>query len=118
MKRVAFAFAAMLVWAKPAALHAEDGVIDLAALPNYARQAKPSYIFGDNTPVAPGPSPVANPLGAWRAPFAPLVSGTLAASIGSSLLAALAHASRPLPLPYLALPLFHILYSAPEQPRM
>src|SRR5436190_18754559 len=60
MKRVAFAFAAMLVWAKPAALHAEDGVIDLAALPNYARQARPSYIFGDNTPVAPGPSPVAN----------------------------------------------------------
>src|SRR5947207_1938276 len=60
MKRVAFAFAAMLVWAKPAVLHAEDGVIDLAALPNYARQARPSYIFGDNTPVAPGPSPVAN----------------------------------------------------------
>src|SRR2546423_2385486 len=60
MKRVAFALAVWLVLAGPSLLHAEDGVIDLAALPNYAKQIKPSYIFGDNTPVAPGTSPVAN----------------------------------------------------------
>lgn len=62
MKRVAFALAVWLVLAAPSLLRAEDGVIDLAALPNYAKQVKPSYIFGDNTPVAPGPSPVANPI--------------------------------------------------------
>lgn len=31
-------------------LRAEDGVIDLAALPNYVKQVKPSYIFWNNTP--------------------------------------------------------------------
>src|SRR5436190_19254050 len=60
MKPVGFALAVWLVLAGPSLLHAEDGVIDLAALPNYAKQVKPSYIFGDNTPVAPGTSPVAN----------------------------------------------------------
>jgi cytochrome c peroxidase len=62
MKRVAFALAVWLVLGGPSLLRAEDGVIDLGALPNYAKQVKPSYIFGDNTPVAPGPSPVANPI--------------------------------------------------------
>src|SRR2546423_4419086 len=60
MKRVAFALAVWLVLAGPSLLRAEEGVIDLGALPNYAKQVKPTYIFGDNTPVAPGPSPVAN----------------------------------------------------------
>ena len=37
-------------------------MIDLAALPNYAKQAKPAYIFDDNTPMGgPGPTAV-NPL--------------------------------------------------------
>lgn len=62
MKRVAFALAVWLVLGRPSLLRAEDGVIDLGALPNYAKQVKPTYIFGDNTPVAPGPSPVANPI--------------------------------------------------------
>src|SRR2546423_5171739 len=62
MKRVAFALAVWLVLAGPSLLRAEDGVIDLGALPNFAKQVKPTYIFGDNTPVAPGSSPVANPI--------------------------------------------------------
>ena len=61
MKRVAFALAVWLVLAGPSLLHAED-VIDLAALPNYARQTKPSYIFFDNTPVATGPNAQPNPI--------------------------------------------------------
>lgn len=40
-KRVVFALAAMLVLTAPSLLHAEEGVIDLAALPNYARQPVP-----------------------------------------------------------------------------
>src|ERR1700719_269390 len=48
MKRVAFALAAWLVLAGALPLHAEDAVIDLAALPNYAKQPKPSYIFWNN----------------------------------------------------------------------
>ena len=35
MKRVAFALAICLVFARPSLLHAEEGVIDLAALPRY-----------------------------------------------------------------------------------
>jgi cytochrome c peroxidase len=62
IKRVAFALALWLVLAGPSLLHAEEGVVDLGALPNYAKQVKPSYISGDNTPVAPGASPVANPI--------------------------------------------------------
>ncbi|MEY2494668.1 MAG: cytochrome c peroxidase [Verrucomicrobiota bacterium] len=61
MKRGAFALAVWLVLAGSSLLHAED-VIDLAALPNYARQTKPSYIFGDNTPVATGPNAQPNPI--------------------------------------------------------
>jgi cytochrome c peroxidase len=38
MKRVAFALAVCLVFAGPSLLHAEEGVIDLAALPSYAKQ--------------------------------------------------------------------------------
>ena len=62
MKRVAFALVVWLVLTGASLLHAEDGVIDLAALPNYARQTKPSYIFGDNTPVATGPNAQPNPI--------------------------------------------------------
>src|SRR2546421_7011327 len=61
-KRIAFVLAAWLVLAGPSILQAEDGVIDLAALPNYARQTKPSYIFGDNTPIATGPNAQPNPI--------------------------------------------------------
>jgi cytochrome c peroxidase len=49
MKRAAFALALWLVLAAPSLVPAEDGVIDLAALPNYAKQAVPSYILADNT---------------------------------------------------------------------
>src|SRR6266404_6754072 len=62
MKRVAFALAVWLVLAGPSLLQAEDGVIDLGALPNYAKQARPSYIFGDNTPLGPAPFAVVNPI--------------------------------------------------------
>src|SRR2546430_316323 len=62
MKRVAFARAVVLVLTGASLLHAEDGVIDLAALPNYAKQVIPSYIFGDNTPLGPEPYAVFNPI--------------------------------------------------------
>jgi cytochrome c peroxidase len=62
MKRGAFALAVWLVLAGPSLLHAEDGVIDLAALPNYTKQLIPSYIFGDNTPLGPEPYAVFNPM--------------------------------------------------------
>lgn len=62
LKRVAFALAVWLVLAGPSLLQAEDGVIDLAALPNYAKQAKPSYIFTDNTPLVTGPNTQPNPI--------------------------------------------------------
>jgi len=61
-KRAAFACAVLLVWAKPSMLQAEDGTIDLATLPNYARQPKPSYIFNDNTPLGPEPYAFFNPM--------------------------------------------------------
>jgi cytochrome c peroxidase len=54
IKRVAFALAGYFALAAPPLLCAEDGVIDLAALPNYARQVLPSYIIQDNTPRGPG----------------------------------------------------------------
>src|SRR6478672_9324129 len=62
LKRVAFAFAAFVALSPRPQLHAQDGVIDLGALPNYARQPKPSYISGDNTPAATGPSAQPNPI--------------------------------------------------------
>lgn len=62
MKRVGLALARLLALAIPSLLHAEDGVIDLAALPNYAKQPKPSYIFSDNTPNNPGPNGLVNPI--------------------------------------------------------
>jgi cytochrome c peroxidase len=66
MRRVAFALAVWLVSAGASLLQAEDGVIDLAALPNYAKQFVPSYIFGDNTPLEtsgpPGSVPIFNPI--------------------------------------------------------
>src|SRR5881394_4243804 len=34
----------------PLSVFAQDGVVDLAALPNYAHQGQPGYIAHDNTP--------------------------------------------------------------------
>jgi cytochrome c peroxidase len=62
MKRGAFVLAVGLILAGPSLLHAEESVIDLAALPNYARQPIPSYIFGDNTPLGPEPFAAFNPI--------------------------------------------------------
>ena len=56
-KRVAVALVAFLAVAGPSRLQAEEGVIDLAALPNYAKQPKPGYIFWNNTP---GDNPTTN----------------------------------------------------------
>jgi cytochrome c peroxidase len=53
MKRVAFAV--LLASAISSLLQAEDGVIDLAALPNYAKQPRPANLVFDNTPPATGP---------------------------------------------------------------
>ncbi|MEY2482831.1 MAG: cytochrome c peroxidase [Verrucomicrobiota bacterium] len=62
MKRVACALAVWLVSVGSSLLHAQEDVIDLAALPNYARQTKPTDIFSDNTPVATGPNAQPNPI--------------------------------------------------------
>jgi cytochrome c peroxidase len=66
MKCRAFALALLLALAGASFLRAEDGVIDLATLPNYAKQVIPSYIFGDNTPLEtsapPGTVPTFNPI--------------------------------------------------------
>ena len=43
-------FALVAFLAAPLSLHAQDGVIDLSALPNYANQPVPAYILNDNTP--------------------------------------------------------------------
>lgn len=50
MKPLPFAIAALLASQVAAQLRAQDGVIDLAALENYANQGKPAYIQKDNTP--------------------------------------------------------------------
>src|SRR3954447_22500298 len=47
MKRL---FALVVFLAARFSLQAQDGVIDLAALPNYGNQGVPAYIFNDNTP--------------------------------------------------------------------
>lgn len=57
----ALPFALWLTVATPLLLQAEDGVIDLGALPNYAKQAKPAYIARDNTPLGPAPAAI-NPI--------------------------------------------------------
>lgn len=41
-------------------LFAQDGVLDLTQLANYAAQPVPSYIVRDNTPGAPNPNPITN----------------------------------------------------------
>ena len=61
VNRAAYALTFWLVWAGSSLLHAEDGVIDLGALPNYAKQAKPGYISSDNTPLGPAPTAI-NPI--------------------------------------------------------
>jgi cytochrome c peroxidase len=50
MRRFTLSFAAFLASQVCAQLQAQDGVIDLAALLNYANQGKPAYIQKDNTP--------------------------------------------------------------------
>src|SRR4051794_9306915 len=62
MQRAAFALAAWLLLAAPPILHGDEGVIDLAALPNYVKQVVPSYVFTDNTPWGPEPYAVFNPM--------------------------------------------------------
>jgi cytochrome c peroxidase len=47
MRRL-FALVAFLATSVSLPLHAQDGVIDLSALPNYANQPKPSYITKEN----------------------------------------------------------------------
>jgi cytochrome c peroxidase len=51
MRRLALAIAALIAQFT-ASSQAQDGVIDLAALPNYANQLKPFFIEKDNTPAA------------------------------------------------------------------
>jgi len=51
MRRPFLALAAFLASQVAAQLQAQDGVIDLAALQNYANQGKPIYIRKDNTPA-------------------------------------------------------------------
>ena len=43
-------FALVAFLAAPLSVCAQDGVIDLAAVPNYANQGQPAYIRNDNTP--------------------------------------------------------------------
>lgn len=50
MRGLALALAAFLASQVAAQLRAQDGVIDLAALENYANQGKPAYIQKNNTP--------------------------------------------------------------------
>jgi cytochrome c peroxidase len=63
MKRAAFALAVLLALAGASPLQAEDGVIDLAVLPNYAKQPRPANLVLDNTPasILPGALPI-NPI--------------------------------------------------------
>lgn len=51
MRSLPLALAAILASQIAAPLQAQDGVIDLAALKNYANQGKPAYIQKDNTPA-------------------------------------------------------------------
>src|SRR5947209_9180300 len=51
MKRLGLALAVLLALSGESLLQAQDGVIDLAALPNYSKQAKPPYILPDNMPA-------------------------------------------------------------------
>src|SRR5437762_3373760 len=51
MRRLAFAIAAILASQFAAQLQGQDGVIDLAALENYANQGQPAYIQKNNTPA-------------------------------------------------------------------
>jgi cytochrome c peroxidase len=43
-------FALIAVLASPLSGRAQDGVVDVATLPNYANQGRPAYITHDNTP--------------------------------------------------------------------
>lgn len=60
IKRVALSLLVSLVSAAPSLLPAEDGVIDLAALPNYAKQPKPANLGVDNTPIGTVTDPFMN----------------------------------------------------------
>src|SRR3954470_21003446 len=60
-QRVALALAVSLLLTTALPLPAEDGVIDLGALPDYVNQPIPRYIFDDNTPWGPEPYAYFNP---------------------------------------------------------
>jgi len=51
-----------MVLAGASLLHAEEGVIDLGALPNYVKQVLPNYAWPDNTPWGPEPYAFFNPM--------------------------------------------------------
>jgi cytochrome c peroxidase len=51
MKTLCFAVATLLAAFATAHVQAQDGVVDLTALPNYANQARPAYITKNNTPA-------------------------------------------------------------------
>ena len=51
MRRVPAALVAFLAAQTAPSLRAQDGVIDLAALPNYANQPRPAYAQKNNTPA-------------------------------------------------------------------
>src|SRR5688572_4694671 len=72
-KRAAFALAVWLALPLASLLHAEEGVINLAALPNYANQPRPFYIAQDNTPIIPGAVPP---------PYAPNIMTDVGATLG------------------------------------
>ena len=50
MRRLSLALVAFLASQAAAELHAQNGIIDLANLANYANQGKPAYIQKDNAP--------------------------------------------------------------------
>jgi len=51
MRRLALPLIAFLSSQFAATSQAQDGIIDLANLENYANQGKPAYIQKDNTPA-------------------------------------------------------------------
>ena len=51
MKEFVFAVAASVAAFASAHVQAQDGVLDLTALPNYANQTRPTYITKNNTPA-------------------------------------------------------------------
>lgn len=57
MKRLFLSLTLLLPALSPLPLHAQDGVVDLTVLENYANQTRPAYITRDNIP---GNNPITN----------------------------------------------------------